>query len=125
MLSKAGKINVVHQKLFKEPVESMCKSKSIQFLRCWLHSYQVAVAFTNRLRMREYQLLLQFQQLIITDKGNSNSRQRKQPRNSGTLVHSSRPASKPFFYFKALAKYQVPPTPWQIKASLEQQYGRK
>ena len=98
-------INVAHQKLFKESVETMCKTKSIQYLRCWLHSYQVAVAFTNRLRMREYWLMLQFQQLTITDKGSSNSRQCKQPRNSGTLVHSSRPAPKPPFYFKALAKY--------------------
>ena len=122
---KQDEINVAHQKLFKESVETMCKTKSIQYLRCWLHSYQVAVAFTNRLRMREYWLMLQFRQLTITDKGNPNSRQVKHPRKSGAVVHSSRPAFKPPFYFKALAKYQVPPTKWQIKASLEQKYGRK
>ena len=39
-------IHPSHHSLFQESVEDMCSKKSIQHLRCWIHSYHVAEAYS-------------------------------------------------------------------------------
>ena len=117
-------IHEAHQGLFRESVEDMKKKRSIQHLRCWVHSFHVAEAFRNRAKQQDYQLCVQFSKMSLGEIELDNKRHRR-PRNTGTATHSSRPPSKPPFLFTSVRQDKIRMSDWQCRESLERQYGRK